>query len=68
MSGFIPANIDELIDRVMKEEHVGKRGLMLNILSRQQFEEEFLRSDFIDFCVGQIYRLCSTRCYTSLLR
>ena len=45
---------DELIDRVMKEEHVGKCRLMLNILSRQQFEEEFLRSDFIDFCVSKI--------------
>lgn len=45
---------DELIDRVMKEEHVGKRRLMLNLLLRQPFKEEFLRSDFIDFCVGKI--------------
>lgn len=45
---------DELIDRVMKEEHVGKRRLMLNLLLRQPFEEEFLRSDFIDFCVSKI--------------
>ena len=41
-------------DRVMKEEHVGKRRLMLNLLLRQPFEEEFLRSDFIDFCVSKI--------------
>lgn len=45
---------DELIDRVMKEEHVGKCRLMLNLLLRQPFEEEFLRSDFIDFCVSKI--------------
>ena len=45
---------DELIDRVMKEEHVGKRRLMLNLLLRQPFEEESLRSDFIDFCIGKI--------------
>jgi hypothetical protein len=45
---------DELIDRVMKEEHVGKRRLMLNLLLRQPFEEEYLRSDFIDFCVSKI--------------
>ena len=45
---------DELIDRVMKEEHVGKRRIMLNLLLRQPFEEEFLRSDFIDFCVSKI--------------
>lgn len=51
---------DELIDRVMKEEHVGKRRLMLNLLLRQPFEEEFLRSDFIDFCVSKIADLRST--------
>lgn len=34
---------DEPIDRVMKEEHVGKCRLMLNLLLRQPFEEEFLR-------------------------
>ena len=45
---------DELIDRVMKEEHVGKCRLMLNFLLRQPFEEEFLHSDFIDFCVSKI--------------
>ena len=45
---------DELIDRVMKEEHVGKRRLMLNLLLRQPYEEESLRSDFIDFCIGKI--------------
>lgn len=45
---------DELIDRVMKEEHVGKRRLMLSILLRQPFEEESLRSDFIDFWVSKI--------------
>lgn len=45
---------DELIDRVMKEEHVGKRRLMFNLLLRQPFEEEYLRSDFIDFCVSKI--------------
>ena len=47
---------DELIDRVMKEEHVGKRRLMLNLLLRQPFEEEFLRSDFIGaYCMKLAY-------------
>ena len=45
---------DELIARVMKEEHMGKRRLMLNLLLRQPFEEASLRSDFIDFCIGKI--------------
>ena len=45
---------DNLIDRVMKEKHVGKCRLMLNLLLRQPFEEESLRSDFIDFCESKI--------------
>lgn len=57
---------DELIDRVMKEEHVGKRRLMLNLLLRQPFEEEF-SARFHRLLCKQDYRLRSTLCYTSLL-
>lgn len=45
---------DDLIDRVLTEENVTKRRLMLNLLLRQPFEEESLRSDFIDFCIEKI--------------
>ena len=45
---------DNLIDRVMKEKHVGKCRLMLNLLLRQPFKEDSLRSDFIDFCIVKI--------------
>lgn len=45
---------DDLIDRVMKEKHVGKCRLMLNLLLRQPFEGNSLRSDFIDFCIAKI--------------
>lgn len=45
---------DDLIDRVMTEKHVGKCRLMLNLLLRQPFEEDSLRSDFIDFCIAKI--------------
>ena len=45
---------DNLIDRVMKEKHVGKCRLMLNLLLRQPFEKDSLRSDFIDFCIAKI--------------
>ena len=38
----------------MKEKHVGKCRLMLNLLLRQPFEEDSLRSDFIDFCIAKI--------------
>ena len=48
---------DELINKVLVEKNETKRRLMLHLLLRQPFEEESLRSDFIDFCIRQDYRL-----------
>ena len=45
---------DDLIDRVLVEKNETKRRLMLSLLLRQPFEEESLRSDFIDFCIAKI--------------
>lgn len=45
---------DDLIDRVLVEKNETKRRLMLQLLLRQPFEEESLRSDFIDFCIAKI--------------
>ena len=45
---------DELIDRALVEKNETKRRLMLSLLLRQPFEEESLRSDFIDFCIAKI--------------
>ena len=57
---------DDLIDRVLVEKNETKRRLMLQLLLRQPFEEESLRSDFIDFCIAKI-TACSQpyaiRCY-----
>ena len=57
---------DDLIDRVLVEKNETKRRLMLTLLLRQPFEEESLRSDFIDFCIAKI-TACSQpyaiRCY-----
>ncbi len=57
---------DELIDRILVEKNETKRRLMLNLLLRQPFEKESLRSDFIDFCIAKI-TACSQpyaiRCY-----
>lgn len=44
---------DDLIDRVIVENNETNRRLMLSLL-RQPFEEESLRSDFIDFCESKI--------------
>lgn len=40
---------DDLIDRVIVENNETNCRLMLSLLLRQPFEEESLRSDFIDF-------------------
>lgn len=45
---------DELIDRVMAEENVSRRRMILGLLSCQQFDEEHLRADFLDFCLANI--------------
>lgn len=45
---------DDLINRVLAEKNETKRRLMLHLLLRQPFEEESLRSDFIDFCIAKI--------------
>ena len=45
---------NELIDRVLVEKNEIRRRLMLQLLLRQPFEEETLRSDFIDFCIAKI--------------
>ena len=50
---------DDLIDRVLVEKNETRRRLMLQLLLRQPFEEESLRSDFIDSC-SQPYAI---RCY-----
>ena len=51
---WLYAKHNDLIDRVLVEKSMTKLRLMLSLLLRQPFEEESLRSDFIDFCVGKI--------------
>lgn len=51
---WIVSKRDELIDRVMAEDSTAKRRLMLGLLSRQPFDEENVRTDFLDFCLANI--------------
>ena len=63
---WLYAKHDDLIDRVLVEKNETKRRLILSLLLHQPFEEESLRSDFIDFCIAKI-TACSQpyaiRCY-----
>ena len=51
---WLYAKHDNLIDRVLVEKNETKRRLILSLLLHQPFEEESLRSDFIDFCIAKI--------------
>ena len=51
---WLYAKHDQLIDRCLKEKDTTKLRLMLNLLLRQPFDEEAIRTDFIDFCLTQL--------------
>lgn len=42
---------DELIDIVLTTENVALRRLVLNLLERQSYDADSIRSDFLDFCL-----------------
>ena len=48
------AKHDQLIDRCLNEKDATKLRLILTLLLRQPFDEETIRTDFIDFCLARI--------------
>ena len=51
---WLYAKHDQLIDRCLKEEDATKLRLMLNLLLRQPYAEEAIRTDFIDYCLMRL--------------
>ena len=51
---WLYAKHDQLIDRCLKEKDATKLRLMLNLLLRQSYTEEDIRTDFIDFCLMKL--------------
>ena len=51
---WLYAKHDQLIDCCLKENDTTKLRLMLNLLLRQPFDEEAIRTDFIDFCLTRL--------------
>ena len=51
---WLYAKHDQLIDRCLKEHDTTKLRLILTMLLRQPFEEETIRTDFIDFCLARL--------------
>ena len=51
---WLYAKHNQIIDRCLKEQNVTKLRLMLNLLLRQPYTEEDVRTDFIDFCLMRL--------------
>lgn len=51
---WLYAKHDQLIDRCLKEQDATKLRLMLNLLLRQPYTEEDIRTDFIDYCLMRL--------------
>ena len=51
---WLYAKHDQLIDRCLNEQDTTKLRLMLNLLLRQPYAEEEIRTDFIDYCLMQL--------------
>ena len=51
---WLYAKHNQLIDRCLKEKDATKLRLMLNLLQRQHYLEEEIRTDFIDFCLRKL--------------
>ena len=51
---WLYAKHDQLIDRCLKEKDATKLRLILNLLLRQPFDEEDIRTDFIDYCLMRL--------------
>ena len=51
---WLYAKHDQLIDRCLNEKDATKLRLMLNLLQRQPYLEEDIRTDFIDFCLMKL--------------
>lgn len=50
----IYADVNYLIDSVLKERHKGKCRLLLTLILRHKFEKNNLRTDFLNYCIDGI--------------
>ena len=51
---WLYAKHDQLIDRCLNEQDTTKLRLMLNLLLRQPYTEEDIRTDFVDYCLMRL--------------
>ena len=53
-NAWLYAKHDQLIDRCLNEKDATKLRLMLNLLLRQPYTEEDIRTDFVDYCLMRL--------------
>ena len=53
-NAWLYAKHDQLIDRCLNEKDATKLRLMLNLLLRQPYTKEDIRTDFIDYCLMRL--------------
>jgi len=57
-SQWLQTKLDELIDRLLVETHPSRKRIFLQLLRRQKYEKESIRTDFLDFCFSKINSEC----------
>lgn len=58
---------DEMIDMLLVETDTGKKRMLLQLLREQEYCEEDVRTDFLDYCLSKINsecESCSIRCFS----
>lgn len=58
---------DEMIDMLLVEIDTGKKRMLLQLLREQEYCEEDVRTDFLDYCLSKINsecESCSIRCFS----
>lgn len=66
-SAWLQSKQDEIIDRLLQESLTARKRIMLQILRDQEFEEDSIRTDFLDYCFSKINSECepyAIRCFS----
>lgn len=66
-SQWISTRRDAMIDRLLVETDTGRKRLLLQILRRQEYTADNIRTDLLDYCLSKINSECepyAIRCFS----
>lgn len=64
---FLHSKQNELIDRLLGEQHVPQKRILLSLLRDMEYTAETVRADFLDYCFSKINAECepyAVRCFS----